>query len=287
VLHHLNSRDGVAVLKPSQIMGSNNIFSKLFDPYERQARLYPGLLAVAPAAAVFICLTTPDKLWSSTLVSLLVSCGSAYALGRVARDAGKHLQDQLFSEWGGPPTTQALRHRNMMIDVHTKDRYHKILAKGIGKNFPTLESETADPIAADDLYRAGTTWLLGQTRDTKSFPLVFKENIAFGFQRNAFGLRIVGIFVSALSFLVVLVMAAHETNLITTPTLEAITKIGASHLVALAISLAFLGMWIFGHTKQALQRTAFAYALRLLESCDHLAQPKTSASRKRPILPTT
>ena len=158
--------------------------------------------------------------------------------------------------------------------------------KGYWKSFPTQESEMANPQAADDLYRAGTTWLLGQTRDTKSFPLVFKENIAFGFQRNTFGLRIIGIWVSILCFLVVLVITAYKTNFVSSPTLKAITNIGAPQLVAFAVSLAFLSMWIFGHTEQALQRTAFAYALRLLESCDHLAQPKTPATKKRPISPT-
>lgn len=268
-------------------MGLSNILTKLFDPYERQARAYPGLLVVAPAATVFVCLTTTDKLLSSTLVSLLVSCGTAYALGRVARNAGKRLQDRLFLKWGGAPTTQVLRHRNLVIDAHTKDRYHKVLAKGIGKSFPTKESEIADPQAADDLYRAGTTWLLGQTRDTRFFPLVFKENIAFGFQRNAFGLRIIGILVSIFCLIVVTVIAAIETNFNASPTLEVVTKIGASQLVALAVSLAFLGMWIFGHTEQALQRTAFAYALRLFESCDRLAQPKTSGTKKRLITPTS
>jgi len=267
-------------------MELTTIFSKLFDPYERQARLYPGLLVVAPAATVFMCLTTPDKLWSSTLVSLLVGCGTAYALGRVARDAGKRLQDRLFSKWGGAPTTQILRHSNSVIDAHTKDRYHKVLSKGIGKSFPTQESEMTDPQAADDLYRAGTTWLLGQTRDTKLFPLVFKENIAFGFQRNTFGLRIIGILVSMFCLLFVLVIVAYRSNFIASPTLEAITNIGAPQLVALAVSLAFLSMWIFGYTEQALQRTAFAYALRLLESCDRLAQTKTPATKKRSLSST-
>jgi hypothetical protein len=261
-------------------MELTNIFSKLFDPYERQARLYPGLLVVAPAVTVFMCLTNPDKLWISTLVSLLVGCGTAYALVRVARDAGKRLQDQLFSKWGGAPTTQLLRHRNCVIDAHTKDRYHKVLSKGIGKSFPSQESESADPQAADDLYRAGTTWLISQTRDTKSFPLVFKENIAFGFQRNTFGLRVIGILVSMLCFLVVLIITTYRTNLLVSPTLQSITNIDVPQLVSLAVSLAFMSMWIFGHTEQALQRTAFAYALRLLESCDYLAHPKTPASKK-------
>ena len=266
-------------------MGVTDIFAKLFDPYERQARLYPGLLIVAPAAVVFVCLTAPDKLWGSTLVSVLIGCGVAYALGRIARDAGKRLQDELFAKWGGAPTTQVLRYSDSVIDAHTKARYHKVLAKGIGMTLPTPEAEAADPKAADDLYRAGTTWLLGQTRDTKTFPLVFKENIAFGFQRNALGLRRGGVVVSAMCFLAVLVSTAHGTRFVAAPSLNALARISAPQLVALAVSLAFLGVWVFWLNEEALRRTAFAYALRLFESCDRL-QPKASAARKAAAPPS-
>ncbi len=257
-----------------------DIFAKLFDPYERQARLYPSLLVVAPVAVVFACLPLPGNSWGSTLVSVLVGCGAAYALGRIARDAGKRLQDELFSKWGGAPTTQLLRHSDSVIDAHTKSRYHKVLSKGIGKTLPAPETEAADPKAADDLYRAGTTWLLGQTRDTKAFPLVFKENIAFGFQRNALGLRRAGIVVSALCLLAVLVSTAHRTRFVAEPSLDSLTRVSAPQLVALAVSLAFLLVWIFGLNEAALRRTAFAYALRLFESCDRLPQPKVAAVRK-------
>lgn len=265
-------------------MGVTDIFAKLFDPYERQARLYPGLLVVAPVAVVFVCLAAPGNLWGSTLVSVLVACGAAYALGRVARDAGKRLQDELFAKWGGAPTTQVLRHSDSVIDAHTKARYHKVLSKGIGKTLPTQEAEVADPRAADDFYRAGTTWLLGQTRDTKAFPLVFKENIAFGFQRNALGLRRGGVVVSALCFLAVLASTAHGTRFFAEPSLDALTRVSAPQLVALAVSVVFLVVWIFGLNEEALRRTAFAYALRLFESCDRLTQPKAPAARK-PVAP--
>jgi hypothetical protein len=267
-------------------MGLTDIFFKLFDPYERQARLYPSLMIAAPVAVVFICLAAPDKVWSSTLISVLVGCGAAYALGRVARDAGKRLQDELFAKWGGPPTTQLLRHGDTMIDAHTKARYHKVLANGIGKDLPTPEAETADPKAADDFYRAGTTWLLGQTRDTKAFPLVFKENIAFGFHRNALGLRRLGTVVSMLSFLAVLTSIARGTGFAAEPSLDALTRITTPQLVALAVSLVFSVVWIFGLNEAALRRTAFAYALRLFESCDRLPQPKVPAVRKSTAPPS-
>lgn len=256
------------------------MFSKLFDPYERQARLYPGLLVVAPVAVVFVCLAGTNNLLGSILVSVLISCGVAYALGRIARDAGKRLQDEFFAKWGGAPTTQVLRHRDTAFDVHTKARYHEVLAKGIGKTLPTPATEAADPKNADECYRAATTWLLGQTRDTKAFALVFKENIAFGFQRNALGLRGGGIVVSILCVLVVLVRVALATHFFGSPKLEVFEQVTASQLVALGASLAFLVLWVFWLGEDALRRTAFAYAVRLLESCDYLTQAKAPAARK-------
>lgn len=254
-------------------MGLSDIFSKLFDPYELQARLYPGLLVVAPGAVVFVCFVGTDNLLGSTLLSVLVSCGVAYALGRIARDAGKRLQDDFFAKWGGAPTTLVLRHSDATIDAHTKARYHKVLAAGIG-NLPTPTIEAADPKKADEYYRAATTWLLSQTRDTKKFALVFKENIAFGFQRNALGLRRGGIVVSVLCVLVVLARMGLATHFFVSPTLEALGQITPSHLVALGVSLAFLGLWVFWISEDALRRTAFAYAVRLFESCDHLTPVK-------------
>lgn len=261
-------------------MGVSDIFSKLFDPYERQARLYPGLLVMAPVAVIFVSLAGANNRLGSTLVSVLVSGGVAYALGRVARDAGKRLQDEFFVKWGGAPTTQVLRHRDNTIDVHTKARYHKVLGEGIGRTLPTPSTEAADPNDADEYYRAATTWLLGQTRDTKAFALVFKENIAFGFQRNAMGLRVCGIVVSMLCVLVALAHMALTTQFLGLPKLEALEEVTASNLVALGASLAFLGLWVFWFGEDALKRTAFAYAVRLFESCDYLTQAKAPTCSK-------
>lgn len=258
-------------------MGLNDIFSKLLDPYERQARLYPGLLVVAPGSVVYVCLVGTGNLLGSTLLSVLASCGVAYALGRIARDAGRRLQDGLFDKWGGAPTTIVLRHSDTTIDAHTKARYHRVLAAAIG-NLPTPAIEAADPKKADEYYRGATIWLLGQTRDTNKFPLVFKENIAFGFQRNALGLRRGGIVVSVLCILVVLTRMVLTTHFFASPSLEALGQIKPSYLVAFVVSLAFLALWIFWISEDAMKRTAFAYAVRLLESCDHLAAVKVPAA---------
>jgi hypothetical protein len=37
-------------------MGLNELAGKFLDPYDRQARLYPGLIVLTPLAVVLVCL---------------------------------------------------------------------------------------------------------------------------------------------------------------------------------------------------------------------------------------
>ena len=177
-------------------MAMNEYIPKFLDSYDRPARLYPGLMVFVPLAVLLVCFYGTENIVSSSILSILGFSGVAYAIGRVARDSGKRIQEKLFKKWGGAPSTQMLRHSDTSIDVHTKERYHRIVGKGIGKSMPDAETESNNPVVADELYRAATVWLIEKTRNTKMFPLVFKENVAFGFHRNALGLRLAGVVIS-------------------------------------------------------------------------------------------
>jgi hypothetical protein len=221
-------------------------------------------------AVLVVCLYGTANIALSSVLSILGFSGVAYGLGRVARDAGKRIQGRLFDKWGGAPTIQMLRHRDTSIDVHTKERFHRVLAKGIKKNLPTAEGERNDPAAADELYRAATVWLIGQTRDTKAFGLVFKENVAFGFQRNTLGFRPLGV---AVAFICI-VWALLNTQLVefTEPYFSTtrVLRLNSAAVVTLCVSTTMLIAWIFFFNEAAVKRTGFSYAERLLQSCDHL-----------------
>lgn len=243
----------------------------LLDPYERPARLYPALLVLAPLAVTIVC---GHRLGNSVLpaaISMLGLCGASYALARVARDAGKRLQDGLFAKWGGAPTTQLLRHRDVHFDTHTKDRFHRILAQGMGVSMPTYDEERKNPTAADDKYRAATVWLINHTRDRKTFPLLFKENVAFGFHRNALGLKPLGILVAFACLAWAILMRLGPSVLkpphhlgLTMPQLPGILA-----LVSCALLLIYWTSFVSGH---ATRRAAFSYAERLLQCCDQLVR---------------
>lgn len=260
-------------------MGLSDFVPKFLDPYDRQARLYPGLLVFLPLAVLVVCLYGTNNVAGSSVLSILSLCGSAYALGRIARDAGKRIQDDLFGKWGGAPTTQLLRHRDTRIDTHTKARFHAVVAKGIGQTFPTAAGEQSDPRAADELYRAATTWLINQTRDTKVHPLVFKENIAFGFHRNALGLRPLGLCVAVLC--IVWVLIHSNTLMFTSPylALHQFLRLEPNSLIALGISVVMMSVWVFWLTESALHRAGFSYAERLLQSCDGLKPVRRSTKK--------
>jgi hypothetical protein len=240
------------------------------DRYDRTARLWPALLTLAPAIVLFDCLFGAKNPVTSSIVSILATCGGGYALSRIARNAGKRIQDDLYKKWGGAPTTQLLRHRDKHIDVHTKERLHAILSKALKKPFPKSTDEQSDPDAADELYRASTTWLIGQTRGKPAFAHVQRENIAFGFQRNMLGLQSLGIIVSIISLGIALFSCGA---LRFTPPYFALASVITAKIpiqLSLSFSTIFLLAWPTMFNEGAVKRTAFAYAERLILSCDDI-----------------
>ena len=261
----------------------SDFIPKFLDPYDRPARLYPGLLVFAPLAVLLVSFYGMAQIIASSIVSILGFCGVAYALGRVARDAGKRIQDKLFAKWGGAPTIQMLRHRDTLIDIHTKERFHEVLSQGIGKTMPSTETELADPVAADELYRAATVWLISQTRNAKEFPLVFKENVAFGFHRNALGMRSIGVSVSVicLVWLLLHIKVLEFSTPFFAP--EKIGDMSPSDLVSLVISALMLTAWLLLFNESSVKRAGFSYAERLLQSCDRI-KPKSRVIKKSTTL---
>jgi hypothetical protein len=251
----------------------------LVDPYDRSARLTPGLLVLAPLPVLVVCLFGSAHLAASSLLSVLGFCGIGFAMSRVVRNAGKRRQDALFLKWGGTPSVQLLRHRDSHFDRLTKERFHRVLEKGMGTGMPDVLSESQNPAAADEHYRAATVWLISQTRNTKQFPLVFKENIAFGFHRNCLGVRAYGIGISIACLLIDLL---HSRALTLTPPFVSLEGIDISAMIAIGIAATMLVAWIFWLTETAARHSAFAYAERLIQACDDLGSPpKTTPRRKK------
>jgi hypothetical protein len=253
-------------------MALDDIVAKVTDPYDRQARLYPALLCLLPLLALIALLYAPNVSALTGVVTLAVSCGGLFLMTNICRELGKRLEERLFDEWGGKPTTQLLRHRDGIVDSVTKRRYHAFLATKIHAAFPDPEQEKADPAKADEAYQSGARWLLDRTRPDagKQFDLLFRDNVTYGFRRNALGVRPVAIVIAVGCFLWTL---AKEHVIGAAGKIfdwSALTQLSPAAIASVAVSGVMLLVWVFFFTKTSLRTSAFTFAQTLLRTCDTL-----------------
>lgn len=163
------------------------------DSYTRRARIYPALLAALPGLALAAVVVSWKDLGISHAIATVAAGFLLYAFGDLTRRLGKRHQDAIYRGIGGKPSTAMLRHSDTTFDEATKSAWLKFLAGKIGGPPPTVEKERTDPAAADTYYARCGNWLRENTRDNKKFKLAFEENVAYGFRRNLYGLKWLGL----------------------------------------------------------------------------------------------
>lgn len=233
-----------------------------FDEYDRKARLAPALLAISPILMGFA-LRLGDWAFLGVVSSLAISLGGLWLLSDIARRMGKATQERLFKEWGGSPSVQLLRHGNEQLDEESKRRYHRILGAKADINMPTAEDERREPKGADAKYKSAQQWLIQNTRDKSKFQLLFNENVTYGFRRNGYGLRRIGLALCVISAVWAMGSAPLDSlsailHFISIPKVS--IQLYASGFMAL--------VWLLFFTKQTVRAAAFAYAEELLRSCE-------------------
>lgn len=243
---------------------------KLFDHYSFRARLQPALLTLLPAAVGIFAWTGPGVKWQSALWTLFGTAGGTYFLAILARNFGKQIEPGLWQSWGSAPTTQLLRHSGTGNPV-MRERWHKSLSKLLEKPFPTAQEEAADLAGADNIYTAGIKLLINKTRDTKKFHLVYKENVQYGYCRNLYAMRVMGIILALLGLIASCaagIWSVHAGDPKIYP------------WVCAAVDITFLFWWLFTIKASWVKVPAFAYADRLLESTENLTRSRKASAEK-------
>ena len=183
-------------------------------------------------------------------------------LAQVGRDAGKRKEALLFKLWGGKPTTRLLRYRDA-ANITLLRRRHTKLAALLGITMPGANEEAANPRAADEVYETCVTFLRDKTRVREQFPLVFEENCNYGFRRNLWGMKPLGVMLALLALAAIAAIPVVDAGARLSPRLSTVAVAAVADLVLL------LG-WLFVFTPRWVRVAAGAYAERLLEACERL-----------------
>jgi hypothetical protein len=159
------------------------------DYYTVRARLFPAILAVAPALALAAFEVSWDGLNLSQLIATVAIAVVLYAFADIARRRGKSIEPALVEKQGGLPSTTMLRHRDGTFSPQEKARYLGFIAEQLKEQVPSAADEERDPAAADAFYARAAGWLRSKTRDRKRFNILFEENVTYGFRRNLLGMK--------------------------------------------------------------------------------------------------
>lgn len=162
---------------------------KFFDAYSIRARLFPAIIAAAPALAALTLLISWKTFGLSNVVASLGVLVLLWAIADFSRARGRAIEGELYAERGGLPSITMFRRNDPTIDGGSKDRYRAFLAGELGVAAPTPADESADQAAADAFYGQCGNWLRQNTRDSKKFSILFAENITYGFRRNLLGVK--------------------------------------------------------------------------------------------------
>lgn len=174
--------------------------SKYFDHYVINARLKPAFFALMPIAITTLAWCPKAQEVGGVVLTFLITFGVMAFLSNLVSNLGNQLQTRLFDDWGGAPTTILLRHADKTLDIYSKQRYHKWLQSKLPDlKMPSPENEDKNSVDADHIYTSAVSFLREYARDKNKFPMVYSDNVAYGFSRNLLVLRPIGIGVTLTS----------------------------------------------------------------------------------------
>ena len=241
---------------------------QMLDPYERKARLIPGLsCGVSLAASIVLLIPEFGAIWGS-VGALIVYCGGSLWLSQIVRDRGKALEARLYRSWGGKPSVAMLRHRDDRLDSTTKARYRRFLGSVVpGLVLASPEDERDAPEQAEARLESANRWLLAQTTDHERFPLLFAENVNYGYRRNLVGMKRIALGVDAVALVLVIGLGVVYWTGHVGSTIQSLKpEWWASLAIAVIHVLVFIG-----HVREDWVRaSAERYAGQLLATCDSL-----------------
>jgi len=113
-----------------------------FDSYNRRARLYPAILAIAPAIAFATIAIRWDQIGLPEIITTAALGVLFVGFADLARRFGKRVEPKIFEAAGG--RMKLLSHQDGRLDPVTKRKYLVFLGAKLEETPPSLAAEQMD-----------------------------------------------------------------------------------------------------------------------------------------------
>lgn len=246
---------------------------KFFDAYSVRARLFPAIIAAAPALAALTLLISWKTFGLSNMIASLGLLVMLFAIADFSRARGRKIESTIYEEQGGIPSITMFRRNDKTIDGSSKERYREFLAGKLKVAMPSPEEELENQDVADVFYGQCGVWLRQNTRNTKVFPILFGENVTYGFRRNLLGAKNFALLLNVLVVAICALMLWRMSWDIGAP-------LGSKTTVVLIVAAAHAAYMFLAVNRNAVCDASRAYGRELILSCEYfLAQSKIPARK--------
>lgn len=246
---------------------------KFFDAYSIRARLFPAIIAAAPAFAALTLLISWKSFELSNLIATLGTLVLLFAIADFSRVRGRAIEGKLYTEHGGMPSITMFRRNDKTIDAGSKDRYRSFLAGKLAVEVPSPLDESTNQTSADEFYGQCGNWLRQNTRDTKKFPILFTENITYGFRRNLLGVKMLALCLNV-------IVVAVCTFILWRLSWDVDTPQGSRITVVLLVAVAHAAYMLLAVSRTAVWDASKAYGRELILSCESFLAQSSSPAKK-------
>ena len=232
-----------------------------FDYYTMHARLLPMFVLLLPIGLLLLAWFPATSVWMGVLETIGVPTVLTALFSQLGRDLGKKKESNLFEAWGGMPTDRILLASSTLLDHSTLARYRAKLVSLIPDiHFLNETQEMAAPKSAVQVSRTCTNFLREKTRDRERFPLIFAENVNYGFRRNLWAMKPAGLLISALATVGSALPVLIAPSGLSYPVL----------VVAIGLNVCLFVFWILRIKRDWVRMPAEEYARQLFAACENL-----------------
>lgn len=245
---------------------------KFFDAYSLRARLFPAIVAAAPAFAALALFISWTSFGLSNLIASLAILVLLYAIADFSRARGRKIESKLYAEHGGMPSISMFRRNDSTIDAGSKDRYRAFLAGKLGVPAPSTKEESTNQASADAFYGQCGNWLRENTHDTKKFSILFGENVTYGFRRNLLGVK-------RLALALNVIIVASGASILWRMNWNIETPMGNKTLMVLVVAAAHAAYMLLAVSRSAVWDASKAYGRQLILSTESFLTPARAPRR--------
>lgn len=229
------------------------------DKYDIRARIIPGVLLCIPVLITVGAIGVEYFGWLTSICgSVFITGVLSYGLSMLLRSGGVALQQKMYKQWGGPPSTTFLRWSDSRFSEQKKTLIRNKIKKDFKMELLSREDEQADPNEADRVISDAFDSIRAKLRSTGKTDGLWKiHNIEYGFYRNFLGSWLWGLIMSIAGIIVLL--AIYHYGMAKDP----------RYLIAAGMDFIYgmiLVIYVLGHGKQNIRHAAEQYVITAIET---------------------